>query len=237
MPPEQVDAMENEMFGTPFTGINRFATRDPVQQEESSRRITTSQTAQQAVEPIRPNFTRQQPPLQTITIPPPQRPPDRRRNSDGTTWGANQFFSSARPSSAAATNIDPETSTATAEPSSAAAAATQPEAQELQDQSASIHDALATLAAVAAQGTDGGEAMNTLIALASHVLDDEQDAAAPRRSRTPQRAAPKRAAPKRAAPKRAEAVAVPATGRAPVREELEGRVEAAPTRGTSREKV
>ena len=81
MSPDEVDAMENEMFGDSFTGINRFATRDPVQQEESFRRITTSQTAQQAVEPIRPNFIRQPPPLQTITIP----PPDQRRNADGTT--------------------------------------------------------------------------------------------------------------------------------------------------------
>ncbi len=147
-----------------------------MQQEESSRRITTSQTAQQAVEPIRPNFIRQPPPLQTITIP----PPDRRRNADGTTWDATQFFGNARSASAAAANIDPETSTAVAEPSSAAAA-TLPDAQELQDQSASIHDTLATLAAVAAQGTDGGEAMNTLIALASQVLDYEQDPATPRR--------------------------------------------------------
>ena len=103
MSPDQVDDVETDIFGTPFAGINSFATRDPVQQEESSRRITTSQTAQQAVEPIRPNFTRQQPPLQTIpippqpplhtiTIPPPQRPHDRRRNTDGTTWDANQFF-------------------------------------------------------------------------------------------------------------------------------------------------
>ena len=75
MSPDQVYDVELDMFGTPFAGRNSFATRDPVQQEESSRRITTSQNAQQAVEPIRPNFIRQEPPLQTITIP--QRPPDR----------------------------------------------------------------------------------------------------------------------------------------------------------------
>ena len=92
MPPDEIDAMENEMFGTPFTGINRFATatRDPVQQEEPFRRITTSQTAQQAVEPIRPNFTRQQPPPQTITIPP--RPPDRPQTTADTTWDENIFL-------------------------------------------------------------------------------------------------------------------------------------------------
>ena len=81
--------------------------------------------------------------------------------------------------------------------------------------------------------------MNTLIALASQVLDDEQDAAAPRRSRTPKRAAPKRAAPKRgrkAQAAEAVAVAVPSTGRDSSREALEGRVEAAPTRGRSRER-
>ena len=87
MSPDQVDAVENEMFGNPFTGINRFATRDPVQQEEPFRRITTSQTAQQAVEPIRPNFIRQPPPLQTITIPPPDQP----QPTADTTWDENSF--------------------------------------------------------------------------------------------------------------------------------------------------
>jgi hypothetical protein len=69
MPPEEVYGVDIDMFGIPFAGIHSF-NRAPVQQEGSSRRITTSQTAQQVVNPKRPNFIRQKTPLQTITIPP-----------------------------------------------------------------------------------------------------------------------------------------------------------------------
>ena len=75
MTPAQVDQVQRDFFGETFTHTNRFAIHDLFQQDERFPRITTSVPAQSAIEPIRPNFINQQPPvisppLETIVIPP-----------------------------------------------------------------------------------------------------------------------------------------------------------------------
>ena len=74
MTPSELDQAGEDYFGTALSGQNRFTRRDPVQQDESFPRITTSVPAEPAdIQPIRPQFIHQQqipipPPLDTIVI-------------------------------------------------------------------------------------------------------------------------------------------------------------------------
>ncbi|MFM7980267.1 MAG: hypothetical protein ACKPKO_13210, partial [Candidatus Fonsibacter sp.] len=80
MTPAQVDQVQRDLFGEAFSGANRFAERDPSQQDEAFRRITTGVTAQPPViEVIHPRFIPQQPPpppppSETNAVPPPEDP-------------------------------------------------------------------------------------------------------------------------------------------------------------------
>ncbi|MFM7979678.1 MAG: hypothetical protein ACKPKO_10215, partial [Candidatus Fonsibacter sp.] len=121
MTPYQLDQADEDYFSSVFQVKNRFAERDPFQQDEAFRRITTSPPAQPSViQPIRQQFFHQQqipisPPLDTIVISsddkapvephppqsetvdvPPEAPVQQRPTTDwrttDTSWDYNKFF-------------------------------------------------------------------------------------------------------------------------------------------------